>query len=186
LAPKSTGKPLEFIALVSSMGMVKDPSKYHPHERALDKEAMAAHFPLGMCLAVARVNADAPIAQARAEGWGHSPWAVGPHLYHIEAVYHLPQPIHVKGALGAYRLLSETKAAIVAQLPVAWEGVNGEFAAAVEASDLRGLSIKQPWLRRILHEGKDVENRPRPIFSTRREAVPPKTQPPFAPHMNPL
>jgi hypothetical protein len=174
------------------MGMVKDPSKYHPHERTLTPEAMAARFPLGKCLAVARVNADAPIAQARAEGWGHSPWAVGPHLYHIDAVYILPQPVPVRGALGAYMLLPEAKAAIVAQLPAvaSWGGgVSGEeftVAATVEASDLRGLSIKQPWLRRILYEGKDVENRSRRLFSTHRETVPLKTHPPFAPHMNPL
>jgi len=169
------------------MGMVKGPAKYHPHERNLTPEQAAAHFPLGYCLAVARVNADAPIAEARAEGWGNSPWAVGPYLYHIDKVFPLAQPVRIKGALGAYRLPPEAKAAIVAQLSgVAWGEGNGGLAAAVEASDLRGISIKQPWLRRIVHEGKDVENRPRPMFRTLREAVPPKTHPPFASHMNPL
>ena len=56
-----------------------------------------------------------------------------------------------------------------------------------QAVDLRGLSVKQPWLHRIMHEGKDVENRTRRIFTSKREAVGPRQdpQPQFQPHMKP-
>jgi len=34
-----------------------------------------------------------------------------------------------------------------------------ELIAAIEAGQVRALSIRQPWCHHILHDGKDVENR---------------------------
>ena len=37
--------------------------------------------------------------------------------------------------------------------------IAGELSAKIDAGQIRGLSILQPWCHRIFHEGKDVENR---------------------------
>ena len=169
-------KPLEYFALVSSCAMVADDTKYRPEELALGKGGLVKHFQLGQALCVARINADAPLAEAKALGWGHSPWAHGPYVYHIDQVYLLREPVPVKGNLGAFRLLPEARASIVAQLPPG---------LVPQDEDLRGLSVKQPWLKRIMYEGKDVENRTRRIFTTVREVVLTQKIPPFEAHMKP-
>ena len=128
-----------------------------------------------MALAVARFNDDATLADAQARGWGISPWAHGPYVYHIDSVFILPNPIPIKGHLGAFRLPRETRDAVVAQIPSGLAGFERfsipEDCTASPLVELRGLSLKQPWLYRIMHEGKNIENRKRRIFSTKREPV---------------
>ena len=108
--------------LVASCALVKDPSKYHPEELALGKEAKAEKFQPGKALAVVRIDDDAPLAEAKARGWGESPWAHGPYAYHIDAVHVLKEPVPVKGNLGAFRLPPDARAAVARQLPggAAW------------------------------------------------------------------
>ena len=171
----SSKNPLEYFVLVASRTLERDPSKYHPEELGLSKEEQKKKFQPGMALAVARFNDDATLADAQARGWGMSPWAHGPYVYHIDSVFILPNPIPIKGHLGAFRLPSETRDAVVAQIPSGLAGFEGfsipQDRTASPLVELRGLSLKQPWLYRIMHEGKNIENRKRRIFSTKREPV---------------
>lgn len=167
---------LEWFALCASRSYASSASNNHSTELSLPASARDAHFVPGHCLAVAAFDDDAPLSEARVKGWGNSPWAVGPYVYHIREVHPLPNHVSIKGSLGAYTLSAEQRRAILEQLP---DGL------VPPEAELRGISIKQPWLKRIMFEGKDVENRSSRIFTTIRAAVESKQHKPVESFMVP-